>query len=319
MIGFRSALPAAPVWPLWKRLGLRFVLLYSLFYATNGLFVSWHALNAWVAQAIFQTPLPPTLAQNGSGDTLEQYLSVLLYLAAALLLTLFWSVADWRSALTERLFWPWHTLLRFYVAFFLLVYGWSKILLAQMPAPDFTDLLTPLGAMSPMGLLWRSVGASPLFEVAGGLAEALAGALLLSRRTSLPGALLGAGLMGYVLLLNLSYDVPVKLFSAHLLLSPFWPRVWAVLLNRPAVPVVFPAPPQQPWLKWGGRMGGGLMALAILLLPPYQTWSAQREYDARPADSRSAGIYRVVNDTRPADTRWQQVALSNQSYSSAGH
>ncbi|GMA16411.1 hypothetical protein E5F05_14360 [Deinococcus metallilatus] len=300
-------LPAVPIPTrslLWQRVGFRFAPVYGLLTITTGLFLPWllpwRAAAEWFALTVLHQPLPPHLAVNGSGDTLENYVLAALYLLTALLVTLVWSLLERRGRLTERLFWPAHTALRFYTGFFLLFYGWSKLLLSQMPAPDLTDLLTPLGEMSPMGLLWRAVGASPLYEVAGGLAEAVAGALLLFRRTSLPGALLGAGVMVYGFLLNLSYDVPVKLFSAHLLLFclllliPFLLRLWA------------------------------LLALAALAYPPFSVRQMQRQYAARPAASDLAGIYTVLNDSRPAasrleyDTRWQKVALSDRVYSQSG-
>ncbi|GAA5532684.1 hypothetical protein [Deinococcus aluminii] len=326
-------LPAVPIPTrslLWQRVGFRFVLVYGLLTITTGLFLPWRAAAEWFALTVLHQPLPPHLAVNGSGDTLENYVLAALYLLIALLVTLVWSLLERQGRLTERLFWPAHTALRFYTGFFLLFYGWSKLLLSQMPAPDLTDLLTPLGEMSPMGLLWRSVGASPLYEVAGGLAEAVAGALLLFCRTSLPGALLGAGVMGYVFLLNLSYDVPVKLFSAHLLLfcllllTPFLPRLWALLLNRPAEPVRFPPPPARPIWRWLGIGAAGLLALGALLYPPFSVRQMQRQYAARPAASDLAGIYTVLNDSRPTasrledDTRWQKVALSDRVYSQSG-
>ncbi|GAA5512961.1 hypothetical protein Dcar01_01685 [Deinococcus carri] len=327
------ALPASPAParpPLRQRVGFRFALVYGLLTVTNGLFLPWQAASAWFAQTVVHQPLPPRLPQNGSGDTLENYVLAALFLLTALLVTLVWSLLERRGHLTERLFWSAHTALRFYAGFFLLFYGWSKVLLSQMPAPDLTDLLTPLGEMSPMGLLWRSVGAFPLYEVAGGLAEAVAGALLLFRRTSLPGALLGAGVMAYVFLLNLSYDVPVKLFSAHLLLFclllliPFLPRLWALLLNRPAAPVRFPVPHARPLWRWLGAGGAALLALAALAYPPFAVSQMQRQYAAWPAASDLAGIYTVLNDSRPAaarledDTRWQKVALSDRVYSQSG-
>jgi len=51
-----------------------------------------------------------------------------------------------------------------------------------------------------------------------GWAEVVAGVLLLVRKTSLAGALLTTFIMTNVLLYNLFYDVPVKLFAAHLVL-----------------------------------------------------------------------------------------------------
>ncbi|ULH15674.1 hypothetical protein MF271_03265 [Deinococcus sp. KNUC1210] len=110
-------------------------------------------------------------------------------------------------------------------------------------------MLTPYGEMSHMGLLWRMVGASPLFERVGGWAEVILAFLLLSRCTSLPGALLSAGVMGFVFLLNISFDVWVKLFSGHLfvssllVLTPYLGNLSRLLQNQPTQPVSYPATP----------------------------------------------------------------------------
>ena len=49
------------------------------------------------------------------------------------------------------------------------------------------------------------------------MAEMVGGILLTTRRTALLGSLISGGVMVNVLFLNLCYDVPVKLYSAHLL------------------------------------------------------------------------------------------------------
>ncbi|MES1211847.1 MAG: hypothetical protein ABUL63_05890, partial [Acidobacteriota bacterium] len=89
--------------------------------------------------------------------------------------------------------------------------------------------LQRLGDIFPNHLLWWTVGASPTFETATGLAELLGGALLLLPRTTLLGALISAANMLLVFLLNLCYDVPVK--QGSLLLF-----VMAVVLVAPDVP-----------------------------------------------------------------------------------
>jgi hypothetical protein len=83
-----------------------------------------------------------------------------------------------------------------------------------------------IGDIFPNHLLWWTVGASPPFERATGLAELLGGALLLLPRTTLLGAVVSAANMLLVFLLNMCYDVPVKLPSLHLL-------VMAVILVAP--------------------------------------------------------------------------------------
>jgi hypothetical protein len=69
-----------------------------------------------------------------------------------------------------------------------------------------------------MGVLWSSIGSSRGYEVFAGCAETLAGGLLVFARTTPLAALLGLFEMTDVFMLNMAYDVPVKLFSFHLIL-----------------------------------------------------------------------------------------------------
>jgi hypothetical protein len=69
-----------------------------------------------------------------------------------------------------------------------------------------------------MGLLWTFMGASKSYQSFAGSCEMLAGILLFLPTSTTVGALLSIGVMTNVFMLNMSYDVPVKLFSLHLLL-----------------------------------------------------------------------------------------------------
>ncbi|HVS63755.1 MAG TPA: hypothetical protein VMT85_09690 [Thermoanaerobaculia bacterium] len=75
-----------------------------------------------------------------------------------------------------------------------------------------------IGESSPMGLLWNMMGYSRLYNLFSGGVDVLGGVLLLFRRTATLGALVAIGAMANVVLLNFAYDVPVKLYSMHLLL-----------------------------------------------------------------------------------------------------
>jgi len=66
-------------------------------------------------------------------------------------------------------------------------------------------------------LLWTLMGASPAFQTFTGLAELLGGILLLVPRTTLLGALIGVADMTMVFMMNMGYDVPVKIMSFHYL------------------------------------------------------------------------------------------------------
>lgn len=87
------------------------------------------------------------------------------------------------------------------------------------------------------------MGSSPLYESFTGLAEVLGGVLLLIPRTVLLGSLVCIADTAMVFLLNLSYDVPVKIYSFHYLVmavflaAPDLRRLADLFLfNRPVAP-----------------------------------------------------------------------------------
>lgn len=224
--------------------------------------------------------------------------------------------------------WSVHWLLRMAVAAELLVYGWSKVFLMQMGRADFSDALVTHGEMSPMGLLWRFVGYSPLFQVLSGCAEVLGGALLLWRRTVWLGALVGMFDMGFVFILNLAYDVPVKQLSLGLAIAsglialPYLPRLLKVVAGRAAP--ASPLPRAIPWPRVDRvtRWVGALFAVAILVgsgVAFAQVTGGVTE------DGQLAGTYRVTQDAKaPApqlaqDDRWQQVAIGQWKISGSQH
>jgi hypothetical protein len=63
------------------------------------------------------------------------------------------------------------------------------------------------------------MGASAAYTIFGGLGELIGGLLLTHRRTALLGALISVAVMSQVVMLNFSYDVPVKIYSSELLLT----------------------------------------------------------------------------------------------------
>jgi hypothetical protein len=125
----------------------------------------------------------------------------------------------------------------------MLTYGFVKAVPLQMPYPYLTRLVEPFGNFSPMGVLWSSVGSSPHYETFAGCAEILGGVLLFIPRTTVLGALVCLADMIQVFTLNMTYDVPVKQLSFHLmlmslvLLAPDLQRLANFfLLDRAAVP-----------------------------------------------------------------------------------
>jgi hypothetical protein len=176
---------------------------------------AWNVLVVWVGRVVFGQHI--TIRPAGSGDTTWNYVQLFCSVLLALLATIVWSLADRKRANYVKL-WQWlNFYLRFALAAALIAYGAVKVIKAQFPDLTIDALAQPLGDCSPMGLLWKFMGASWLFNVFTGTAEMLGGLLLTMRRTTLLGALVSIAVLSNVVVLNLSYDVPVKLYSMHLL------------------------------------------------------------------------------------------------------
>lgn len=185
------------------------------------------------------------VTHSGSGDKIYDWVQVGCLLGLALLLSAAWLVR--RPAPPERLT-RWVLLIfRLAVGATMISYGMVKAIPLQMPAPQLTRLIEPFGNFSPMGVLWYSVGASRPYEILIGCAELLAGGLLFLPRTATLGALVCLADAIQIFVLNMTYDVPVKLFSFHLilfslfLLAPEASRlVGVLLLDRPVAPSTQP-------------------------------------------------------------------------------
>jgi len=196
----------------------------------------------WVANEVFGFSLPLVIA-SGSGDKPFDWTLVFCLLLIAAAIVLVWSIVD-RKRTSYRTLHEWFRLfLRFALGSTLVGYGMAKVIPLQMPFPGLTRLLEPYGHFSLMGVLWAQVGASPPYEVVTGSVETVAGVLLFLPGLTLLGALTAFVAITTVFVLNMTYDVPVKLFSFQLvvmsvvLIAPDFRRLMNVIvLNRTADP-----------------------------------------------------------------------------------
>ena len=241
-------------WNLALKIGFRFAFCYFGFYCFPfplnilpyaDVVLGWydrlfHNSVYWFGHSLMHLPLPATEVVNGSGDTTYTYVTVLFSLAVAAIATLVWSLLDRKRANYSRL----HQWLRLYIrlnlGMTLLGYGGYKVIPSQFPPPAQWRYLQPYGESSPMGILWTFMGASQAYTIFTGAVEMLGGILLYIPWTATIGALVAVGAMTNVFILNMSYDVPVKLFSFHLLLMAIFivlPEVRRLadffVLNRP--------------------------------------------------------------------------------------
>lgn len=223
----------AAAWSLAKRFGFRLATVYFVLYVfpfplgyvpwageyvERGVVWLWKAAAPWVAAHVLGLEGEMYLGMTGSGDTTFDYVRLLMMAVLAVAGAAVWSLADRRrSHYAYAARWL-ETGCRYYLGSVMLTYGILKVIPSQFTTPGLVRLLTAYGDSSPMGLLWTFMGASPAYTVFAGLGETVGGLLLFFKRTRLLGALIAIGVMSNVAMLNYAYDVPVKLFSTHLLL-----------------------------------------------------------------------------------------------------
>src|SRR5271169_4479326 len=172
----------------------------------------------WTAAHIFHAKVPLLYTDTGSGDRTFDWVLAFCLLVLAVLATVIWSVLDRQPENYVTLHKWFRLFIRFALASQLIVYGMNKAIPLQMPFPYLARFLQAFRDFSPMGVLWTSIGASPGYEIFAGCAEMLGGILLIFPRTTMLGALVALADMIQVFMLNMTYDVPVKLFSFHLIL-----------------------------------------------------------------------------------------------------
>ena len=200
-------------WSVLKKVSFLLILTYTTLYIF-GFFLD--GIVLWVGKYILNDELK--IVRSGSGDTAFNYMKVLtIAVLSVILAPLIFIIDRKRDHYNVMLYW-FFVCLRYYVGFYLITYGFAKIFQSQFPFPHLSRLEQTYGSSSPMGLLWTFMGYSPAYNVFAGMGEVIGGVLLFFRRTTMLGCLIVIVVMSNVLMLNLCYDVPVKLFSSHLIL-----------------------------------------------------------------------------------------------------
>jgi hypothetical protein len=231
-----------PRWNLAVRIAFRFSMVYlglyccateiltSLFTVTStnaGNFPDpatvWplRSVISWTGAHIFHVNAPVTVfwgGNSGSSDCMFGWVMTFCLLMIATVATVVWSLLDRRRENYAGLHKWFRLVVRFALAGQMIIYGMVKVIPVQMHYPSLTRLLQPFGTLSPMGALWASMGAAPAYEIFCGCAEVAGGLLLIVPRTATLGALISLADMIQVDTLNMTYDVPVKLFAFHLVL-----------------------------------------------------------------------------------------------------
>jgi len=277
----------------------------------------WHALCPWVAVHVFHlrgavTQYHPT----GSGDTTLDYVLVFCFAAIAAFATFVWSFLDCRRTHYRTLYAWLRLLVRFTLAFTMLWYGFAKVYPRQFTPPFLFRLTETYGESSPMGILWTFMGASTAYTEFCGLIEVSAGLLLLFRRTTAVGALVAAAAMLNVTVLNFCYDVPVKLYSLHLVLMSLFlliPDAAALmrffLWNQPSrLEGVWLPRFERRWLRTAAIALQALVTASVLYNNIWGGYKNLREYST--TYRAHAPTYGVWNSDSDA-AGWRQLIMDS--------
>lgn len=271
-------------------------------------FAKWsalHPLTDWVGEHLFDTRAD--YSASGSSDTATQWIWLFTLLMVSVLATVVWSVLDRKRPQYVRLYGWFRLLLRAVLVAALLLYGMVKVLPSQMTF-SLERLIEPFGDMSPMSILWASTAMSEPYEMALGAAEITAALLLVLPRTAGLGAVLAFVVSLQVALLNLTFDVPVKLFALQLV-------VYSAILAAPDIARIVkaltghavPAPATPPLVAgWRGQrillaaqVVFGVWLLITAIIEGHDAWSS---YGNGRAKSPLYGIWNVTEYTVAGQT-----------------
>lgn len=325
-------------WPLFYLIIFRIFFCYYILYLfpfpiyniPYGSFISEFIYNFWewlvplVGVIVFDTPKDLTLPA-GSGDTTFNYIQILTQLALALIATIIWSIADRKRSDYTILFSYLLVFVRYFLALTLLSYGFSKLFTNQFSNLSLFDLITPYGNSSPMGLMWNFMEYSDSYTIFAGLSEIVGGLFLLFRRTAVLGALISFGVMLNVFIMNMSYDIPVKLFSAHLmfmamfLLIPHYKNIINFFIkNQPTVPLVIAPYFNRKKQNIIGYFIKGIFLLYVCFTSISNQLNSQKLYGKKAPLPELYGIYEVKQFIRNKDTlaplttdssRWKRLII----------
>ena len=326
-------------WSFGKKLAFRFFFcLFPLyiFFNSSGLvpfaeyvfdyyIEPFHKLIPWIAKHILGISPDITVFTNGSGDTTYDYVVMLFIIFLSLAGALIWTALDRRRPHYVLLYHWLRTVVRYYTGFVMMLYGLIKVFKLQFPFPDPWRLLEPYGDSSPMGLAWTFMGYSEGYNYFTGGAEILGGALLFFRRTTTLGAIVTFVVMGNVMAMNFSFDIPVKLFSTMLVIMAIFlagkdiQRLYYFFIaNKPAPPS---DPP--PYIQ-NKRLRISLLVFKVLLIGygvgkmVIDNAEALSLYGDNAEKAPLYGIYNVETFIRNHDTipplqtdssRWKQLMV----------
>ncbi len=339
-----NALQTNTPWNIYKKISFRFFfLLLSLFIIlnNNGAFPFFyyvikyptlvlHDLIPWFSQHVLHYNYDFKIYTNGSGDTSYDWVLLVFMFLISVVGCIIWSVFDRKRKSYHTAYYWLIVLVRFYLAFTLVMYGAIKVIKLQFPDPSLFRLLQPFGQASPMGLAWTFLGFSKGYNVFMGIIEVSA-ILLLFRRTVIIGAFLSLAATVHVMAMNYFFDVPVKQLSTALvvmclfILAPHFLKLYRFFVryeNQQLEKMHRPVYKKR-WLFMVAYTGKYLVIAASMLFLLSTLIAQSKTYGSNAPKPFMYGIYNVESmgfkgKTLPPlttdSTRWKQMIINYAGY-----
>ena len=172
-------------------------------------------LIGWIKSDALNTNNPFEL--NLASDSTDLYIQTLLLIPIALLLSVASIIGDKTGNNFQKIKYWFFVAISYYLALQLFKYGFDKVFKHQFYLPEPNILFSPVGQLSKDILYWSTIGASYQYSVFAGMIELIPAILLLFRRTRLLGAIIAMFVLSNVLMINLGFDISVKLYGGFLL------------------------------------------------------------------------------------------------------
>jgi hypothetical protein len=214
---------------------------YCLYLILYFLFISDFALNyrvLWHVNAPFKylsdslglflnkVFFNPNFKEIRFWDSYWTYSKLLAFLVIALILASVWTFAD-KAKGARKHFVYMHAFSRYYLFITMLIFGLWKIFGNQIVIYPHL-FFQPMDLYQPQFVIWAAMAASKSYPIFGGILEVVASFLLLFRKTTTLGALIALSLLVNILVLDIGFDTPIKVFVIHFLLFDLlilWPDI----------------------------------------------------------------------------------------------
>jgi len=209
------------------------------------------------------------------------------------------------------------TVIRYFLAYTLLSYGFAKVFASQFP-----HLMANMDArfieLSPMRVAWAFFGYSKGYQQFLGWGEVIPGILLLFKRTTLLGSILSFTVMLNVFLINIFFDVCVKLnsgiytaLSLYILLQEtgrLFSFFFTGRITGPRVDYVIEKPR---WLKITGKVINYLALAVIVYLSGEGAWNTYKYASTHVTQTPVQGPWKtsVVMDWK--ENQWQAKSAAD--------